>query len=75
VIYEVIKRVKTVHDVARSNVELTQSKNKEYYDKKTKLPNFKGGDRVLGLIRNAIITLGKILDQYSCSFEQYALKD
>jgi hypothetical protein len=34
---EVIKRVKTVHDVARSNVELTQSKNKEYYDKKTKL--------------------------------------
>ena len=32
---EVIKRVKTVHDVARSNVELTQSKNKEYYDKKT----------------------------------------
>jgi hypothetical protein len=43
---EVIKRVKTVHDVARSNVELTQSKNKEYYDKKTKLPNFKGGDRV-----------------------------
>jgi ribosomal protein L19 len=24
----------------------TQSKNKEYYDKKTKLPNFKGGDRV-----------------------------
>jgi hypothetical protein len=27
---EVIKRVKTVHDVARSNVELTQSKNKEY---------------------------------------------
>jgi ribosomal protein L19 len=35
-----------VHDVARSNVELTQSKNKEYYDKKTKLPNFKVGDRV-----------------------------
>jgi hypothetical protein len=35
-----------VHDVARSHVELTQSKNKEYYDKKTKLPNFKVGDRV-----------------------------
>jgi hypothetical protein len=32
---EVIKRVKTVHDVARSKVELTQNKNKEYYDKKT----------------------------------------
>jgi hypothetical protein len=43
---EVINRVKTVHDVARSNVELTQNKNKEYYDKKTKLPNFKVGDRV-----------------------------
>ena len=32
---EVIKRVKTKHDVARSNVQLTQNKNKEYYDKKT----------------------------------------
>ena len=32
---EVIKRVKTVHDVARSKVKLTQNKNKEYYDKKT----------------------------------------
>jgi hypothetical protein len=45
-IYEVIKRVKTVHNVARSNVELTQNKNIEYYDKKTKLPNFKVGDIV-----------------------------
>ena len=43
---EVIKRVKTKHDVARSNVQLTQNKNKEYYDKKTKLPNFKVGDKV-----------------------------
>ena len=34
---EVIKRVKIVHDVARSNVELTQGKNKEYYDKKNKI--------------------------------------
>ena len=31
---EVIKRVKTKHDVARPNVQLTQNKNKEYYDKK-----------------------------------------
>ena len=43
---EIIKRVKTKHDVARSNVQLTQNKNKEYYDKKTKLPNFKVGDKV-----------------------------
>ena len=34
---EVIKRVRTVHDVARSNVELTQNENKEYYDKKNKI--------------------------------------
>ena len=27
---EIIKRVKTKHDVARSNVQLTQNKNKEY---------------------------------------------
>jgi hypothetical protein len=26
-------------------------------------------------VHDAIITLGKILDQFSCSFEQYALKD
>jgi hypothetical protein len=57
---EVIKRVKTVHDVARSNVELTQSKNKEYYDKKTKLPNFKGGDRVFLKIEKVEIGKKKV---------------
>ena len=54
---EVINRVKTVHDVARSIVELTQNKNKEYYDKKTKLPNFKVGDRIFLIIEK--VEIGK----------------
>jgi hypothetical protein len=67
-IEEVIKRVKTVHDVARSNVELTQSKNKEYYDKKNKLPNFKVGDRVI------IITVFCILNTLICCIVRWGPK-
>lgn len=43
---EVIKRVKIIHDIAKSNIENAQDKHKQYYDKKTKIPTFKVGDRV-----------------------------
>lgn len=42
-----INRVKIIHEIAKRNLEKSQEKNKQYYDKTTKQPKFQVGDRVL----------------------------
>ncbi|CAC5360193.1 unnamed protein product [Mytilus coruscus] len=44
---QLINRVKIIHDLAKTNLEDAQLKSKTYYDKSTKIPNFKVGDHVL----------------------------
>lgn len=38
---QLINRVKIIHEIAKTNLEKSQEKSKQYYDKTTKPPNFK----------------------------------
>jgi len=44
---QLINRVKIIHEIAKTNLEKSQEKSKQYYDKTTKPPKFQVGDRVL----------------------------
>ncbi|CAG2197363.1 unnamed protein product [Mytilus edulis] len=54
---QLINKVKIIHDLAKTNLEDAQLKSKTYYDKSTKIPNFKVGDHVL--LKQEKVQIGK----------------